>query len=275
MGNVTHGMNEQEVSDLGKYLKAGVQQKFDDLIGTIDTKVRATTWVGPDAEQFKNQWWPQKKTALRNMAKDLDGFGQSALNNVSEQVNTASRRVGTSEVQPTSSAGSGQGGNGGQSSVVPTTGASWGGNRTDAEAQEIANKYVGRGTDYAPENGRSDDWYQCTIWAKARWKQMGYTGPEWSGNGEEVAADINSKLGQSPATDPSVGAIVSDKGLGHVAVVEEVETRADGVWYRVSEMNFGGNGWRVATADEYQDTRWIKHVPGNSNYTFAAFPKKP
>jgi len=86
-------MNEQEVTELGRYLKGDVQTKITDLIIAIDNKVKATTWVGPDANQFKTEWWPQKKTALRNMAKDLNGFGQSALNNVREQVETASKRI--------------------------------------------------------------------------------------------------------------------------------------------------------------------------------------
>jgi len=80
----THGMNIQEVQDLGNLLQRKAEE-IDRLISDVESKVGSTTWVGPDAETFKNQWWPEHKTRLQQVSEGIYGFGQSALNNASEQ----------------------------------------------------------------------------------------------------------------------------------------------------------------------------------------------
>jgi surface antigen len=98
---------------------------------------------------------------------------------------------------------------------------------------------------------------------------MGYTGPDWRGDGGDVASNINRLLGRPDSHTPSVGAIVSSPG--HVAVVEELRTGSGGrLEFRVSEMNMGGNGWHVARSDEFRDTKW--HALDPAKQTFAAFP---
>jgi len=84
MANISHGMNVGEVEDLGGRLK-NVSQQINDMINMLNGKVANTSWLGPDAAKFKNDWWPQHRSQLQKMVKDLDGFGQSALNNASEQ----------------------------------------------------------------------------------------------------------------------------------------------------------------------------------------------
>jgi uncharacterized protein YukE len=81
---VTHGMNVEEVKHLGQVL----QQKAADIqaiISEINGKVNGTTWMGPDAQAFKEQWWPEHQQHLKAVSDQIQGFGQSALNNASEQ----------------------------------------------------------------------------------------------------------------------------------------------------------------------------------------------
>jgi surface antigen len=50
--------------------------------------------VGPDATKFKNDWWPGHRTRLQQLRTDLEGFGQSAHNNASEQETASSSQDG-------------------------------------------------------------------------------------------------------------------------------------------------------------------------------------
>jgi hypothetical protein len=77
-------MNVEEVRALGRKLQA-MQGEIDGIINRLNAEVNGTTWVGPDATQFKTQWWPEHQKHLRQMGVDLHGFGQSALNNASAQ----------------------------------------------------------------------------------------------------------------------------------------------------------------------------------------------
>ena len=84
MSNISHGMNVAEVRDLGTRLKQ-ISQQITDMANTLNAKVNDTSWVGADAQRFKNEWWPQHRARLTQLRTDLDGFGQSAMNNASEQ----------------------------------------------------------------------------------------------------------------------------------------------------------------------------------------------
>ncbi len=89
MATATHGMNPAEVEELGNYLQACGQQLIDSLL-RINSELNGASWVGPDAETFKDVWWPDHLVALKKVAHDLEGFGQSALNNAQEQRNISS-----------------------------------------------------------------------------------------------------------------------------------------------------------------------------------------
>lgn len=81
---VTHGMNPDEVERLGQTL----QERANDLqcvVSALDSLVHSTSWSGNDANEFKGPWWDGHKAQLRQIAEQLEGFGQSAKNNASEQ----------------------------------------------------------------------------------------------------------------------------------------------------------------------------------------------
>lgn len=90
MANITHGMNPDEVDRLGRELQR-IAGEIDQMLNTLNTRVGQTTWVGPDADTFKNQWWPGHRSKLHQIREDLRGFGQSAINNASEQRQVSGR----------------------------------------------------------------------------------------------------------------------------------------------------------------------------------------
>ena len=86
MANLSHGMNVGAVEDLGHKLQNTYAAQINQFMSQIEHLVNNTsnTWVGKDANDFRS-WWPAKRNALKAIATDLNGFGQSALNNASEQ----------------------------------------------------------------------------------------------------------------------------------------------------------------------------------------------
>lgn len=265
---MTHGMNAAEVESLGRLLQSGAE-RVRALCSELDSGVHGSTWAGPDADRFAHEWWPGHKSRLVTAAEQLHGFGQSALNNASEQRATSGEGGGATAVSRPPHAPAGP-------APAPAYGGypGWGGSIGLDRARELVNQYIPEGErqhyDFVNGDGRGDDWYQCTSWARARWRQMGYTGPDWHGDGGDVASNINRLLDRPDSNTPSVGAIFSDPEMVHVGVVEEMRTGPNGVvQFRVSEMNMGGDGWRDATPDEFRENRWVNL---DASYRFAAFP---
>ena len=67
---VTHGMNVDDVEATGRALQARAAD-IEVLIRDVDRQVGSTSWVGPDAERFKNQWWPEHRRNLVARAKEI------------------------------------------------------------------------------------------------------------------------------------------------------------------------------------------------------------
>lgn len=86
----THGMNVEQVRQLGNTLQAKADE-IRSMVTQIDGQLNGTTWEGPDAQAFKGTQWPDHKNHLMQAAEVIQGFGQSALNNASEQESTSSR----------------------------------------------------------------------------------------------------------------------------------------------------------------------------------------
>lgn len=86
---ITHGMNPEEVNNLGVFLQNDVVSRITGIINDLNSRVSNTTWVGPDAVAFKDQWWPEHRNQLKAISDQLHGFGQSAKNNASEQTDVS------------------------------------------------------------------------------------------------------------------------------------------------------------------------------------------
>ena len=290
--SVTHGMNVEEVRVLGNDLQTRAGS-IDSLLARIERVVGNASWVGPDAARFKNEWWPEHRSRLQKVSQDLHGFGQSALNNASEQerasgpagearVGVVPGGPGSSGVAPGTSPGGEIGGSSGTpgavSGALPGSSRGW----EEVNAGYVANPPAG----YEPG---TENAYQCTSWAQYRWQELARENgidlaPMGHGNGWQVAANN----GGTTDTAPTLGAIASygngqEGSYGHVMIVEEV-TVSDGVTtIRVSEMNTGndGSGWQEASPQEYSDTRtftqqsdgtWVSSGSNKGAITFATFP---
>ncbi len=89
MANLT-GMDIEQVRNMGRTM----QQKSDEIrniIHTLDGLVNQIpgVWRGHDAEQFKGWWQNEHRGHLSQVAEQLHGLGQSALNNAQEQENVS------------------------------------------------------------------------------------------------------------------------------------------------------------------------------------------
>jgi len=106
MAALSHGMNIEQVEELGRYLKdqAVLLEQMTAEIHRRTTQAQA--WKGSRADRFRGAAWPQHRTRLSQLARDLDGFGQSALNNAAEQ-RQASGETGAAGGGSPSSAGGG------------------------------------------------------------------------------------------------------------------------------------------------------------------------
>ncbi|CAM3821450.1 hypothetical protein [Smaragdicoccus niigatensis] len=80
------GMDVEKVHEAGRQLKAGATD-IAKAIAAIESSVNhlSSVWDGPDAKRFVHEWWPQHKKELLAAQQHIDGLGQSALNNESEQ----------------------------------------------------------------------------------------------------------------------------------------------------------------------------------------------
>lgn len=83
---VMWGMDVQEIRNVGAQLKTQAGQ-IEQVISTIDGLISTAigNWTGTDADQFQDWWNSQHKPALTNAKNAIEGLGQSALNNASEQ----------------------------------------------------------------------------------------------------------------------------------------------------------------------------------------------
>lgn len=83
-------MNVEQVRQLGHTLKAKAEE-INAIISEVNSVLGSTTWEGPDADGFRNTQWPEHRNSLQTIATNIDGFGQSALNNAQEQSDVSSR----------------------------------------------------------------------------------------------------------------------------------------------------------------------------------------
>ncbi|MDO5681787.1 MAG: WXG100 family type VII secretion target [Propionibacteriaceae bacterium] len=65
--------------------------EIDTLLQQLTNQLSSTTWQGPDATQFRNDWQSTHATALRNVANALRDAQNKASTNATEQENTSAR----------------------------------------------------------------------------------------------------------------------------------------------------------------------------------------
>jgi cell wall-associated NlpC family hydrolase len=80
----TTGMNVAEVRHLADQLRHGAEQ-LRSLVSAVDGRVTHSSWLGRDADEFKNEWWPGHRQRILEAAERVQGLGQSASSNASAQ----------------------------------------------------------------------------------------------------------------------------------------------------------------------------------------------
>ena len=80
------GMDVDQVEAAGRALKTQASA-LEGTLRSLDTLVRTLpgVWEGQDSQMFVHQWWPEHRAKLVAAISSVDGLGQSALNNASEQ----------------------------------------------------------------------------------------------------------------------------------------------------------------------------------------------
>lgn len=87
---LTHGMNVDVVEQIARDLKAQAAQ-IAQIISKVNSLVvqSQNEWKGKDATDFAGWWNNQHRPALTDLQHKLEGLGQSAQNNASEQRNVS------------------------------------------------------------------------------------------------------------------------------------------------------------------------------------------
>jgi surface antigen len=252
------GMDTDVVEQSGRQLKSQAAN-IGSLIAQLDKLVNSlpSVWDGQDAQQFVRNWWPQHKKALAAAQQSVDGLGQSALNNASEQRHVSSTNgassasaAGVTAAAAATAAATGAR-SAGASTAAPTASGSPGDVRTQGKETHVnpAAKYVG----------------QCTYGAYEKWFDA--TGdqyyPAFTGNAKDMPTTA-AQAGYSVTNVPHDRAMVvfqpgvhyADATNGHVAWVDSVQQKGNDTYVTVSEMNYKG--------DPNYETHTYKNVQGMS-----------
>lgn len=85
------GADIQQLQALATKLQVTWAGQIDQLISTIDAEVTNSIniWVGNDADQFRNQIWPEHRTRLRAASTALAEAGATAKRNAQAQESTS------------------------------------------------------------------------------------------------------------------------------------------------------------------------------------------
>jgi uncharacterized protein YukE len=104
------GMDVDQVEAAGRALKTQASA-LEGTLKSLDSLVRTLpgVWEGQDAQMFVHQWWPEHRAKLVVAISSVDGLGQSALNNASEQREASGTAAGGAVSTGNASRPSGQG----------------------------------------------------------------------------------------------------------------------------------------------------------------------
>lgn len=244
------GMDVDLVEQSGRQLKSQASQ-INGLVGQMDRLVNGLTsvWDGPDAQRFVNDWWPQHRKSLIAAQQQIDGLGQSALNNASEQRQVSSGggsggagaavaggaaaavAGGAATAVKTSNNGSASGTAGRNAAAVDKFVSTWGDGKHKidydgkfgAQCFDVFRQYNHDVT------GAPDDVAKTSMKASAI-----YT--DYDHNGLAPYYDrIPASQGAPQPGDVIVYQSTNTDGFGHVAVVTDVGPNGE---YKVLEQNY-------------------------------------
>ena len=269
------GMDIERVRAMGFAMQTRADQMRGGMASQLDGLVRQIPemWSGNDAIRFA-QWWAEHRTHLLQVAEDLHGLGQSALNNATEQEKIS--EGGTSGGHaPSGVSPGGSGGAGDQEQPEPPpagTGPTAGG--IDPTRQSIDSLRDGFRSDW-DDSSTFDQWGfyynpngNCVSYVAWRMNQLAAEqglGEEWFHN-EKVGEHSLGYAGRLSDADnwsdavqgkfvvddnPRPGSVAwwdigtLDRNYGHVAVVRSVDDATGAV--EVEESHFGSVFFQTKT----------------------------
>ena len=127
---ITSGMNVAEVRQLAHSMRQGAD-RLRAVVSTVDGRVNHSSWVGPQAERFRHEFWPARRSQILHAAAELQGLAQSAGNNADEQERASGGQVSGGSSAWTS-----------YSSLVQSTLLSLGLSATGATLQETLRRLI-------------------------------------------------------------------------------------------------------------------------------------
>lgn len=86
------GADIEQLQVLANKLEVTWAGQIDQLISSVDSAVQASAnnvWLGPDADQFRNQIWPEHRRHLQAARVALAEAGGTAKRNAQAQESTS------------------------------------------------------------------------------------------------------------------------------------------------------------------------------------------
>ena len=228
------GMDVDAVESVGRQLKQSADA-VNGIVSGIDKTVNGLlqVWDGPDAQRFVQQSWPTFRKSLVAAQTTVEGLGQSALNNASEQREAS----GANPSGGTPSLGNSGGTHVGTTQPTETPSAGFDRN---TEQQGYDNRDPHRVPSYfMPGNG---GFGQCTSWVNYRRQELVdehlISGPVPTKWNDDLTAFYPGTVSKVPSLY-AVGSF-SDPNHSdgtHTFVVESISS--DSRTISISEMNVG------------------------------------
>lgn len=228
-----------------KALGIAMQSRAEDirqLVTTLESNVGATTWQGPDADRFRNDWSSNLRNLMVQVASELEAAGRNAQRQAGdqEQASSAGATSGSGSGDPYVSASTGSGTSGG----APAGSSPDGGEDSEAATAAYAGFYASHKdvkVDYDHAYGVQCvdlvNSYAQELFGTSAYSTLGAV----AGANELYASasgDYFEKLAVGTTPQPGdivcVGSNTYSPTYGHVAIVNEV--RADGS-YSVFQQN--------------------------------------
>ena len=78
------GLDVEQVRNLSSQLRQQADQ-IQEILSTLTNTLNSTQWMGPDSEQFRNEWSTTHTSALRQVINSMHEASQKAQQNAAEQ----------------------------------------------------------------------------------------------------------------------------------------------------------------------------------------------
>jgi len=100
MAGITHGMNIEEVEELGRYLSTRASREVESARQQVDRRISSVQWAGPESDRFRREVWPVRRDQLRSISEELRQFGDKVLEDARQQREASSAGAGAGPSGP-------------------------------------------------------------------------------------------------------------------------------------------------------------------------------